>query len=152
MLIIYNIRAFDKKIIFLNEAWHASGSWHKNIAIFLLNKINFDTAFVRYCARSCEPGSQCRPNECIFGSGKPRRVGILEWGGGVYEPGEGNGKLVYEQPWYRVDGSCHSKEGSKYVERGWKGEQRRISEGETKKQGECAMYIVICVRVYNECL
>jgi hypothetical protein len=32
------------------------------------------------CARSCEPGSQCRPNECIFGSGKPRGVGILEWG------------------------------------------------------------------------
>ncbi len=34
-----------------------------------------------YCARSCEPGTQCRPNECIFGSGKPRGVGILEWGG-----------------------------------------------------------------------
>jgi hypothetical protein len=29
------------------------------------------------------------------------------------EPREGNGKLVYEQPGYRVDGSCHSKEGSK---------------------------------------
>ncbi len=35
------------------------------------------------------------------------------WNGGVYEPGDGNGKLVYEQPGYRVDGSCHSKEGSK---------------------------------------
>jgi hypothetical protein len=34
-------------------------------------------------------------------------------GGGVYEQGKGNGKLVYEQPGYRVDGSCHSKEGSK---------------------------------------
>ncbi len=22
-------------------------------------------------AGSCEPGSRCRPNECIFGSGKP---------------------------------------------------------------------------------
>jgi hypothetical protein len=32
---------------------------------------------------------------------------------GVDEPREGNGKLVYEQPGYRVDGSCHSKEGSK---------------------------------------
>jgi hypothetical protein len=63
------------------------------------------------CARSCEPSSKCRPNECIFGSGRPRGVGILEWG--VYEPGEGNGKLVYEQPGYEVDGSCHSKEGSK---------------------------------------
>jgi hypothetical protein len=35
------------------------------------------------------------------------------WNGWVYEPREGNGKLVYEQPGYRVDGSCHSKEGSK---------------------------------------
>ncbi len=33
------------------------------------------------------------------------------WNGGVYEPRDG--KLVYEQPGYRVDGSCHSKEGSK---------------------------------------
>jgi hypothetical protein len=46
-----------------------------------------------------------------LGLGKPRGVGILEWG--VYEPREGNGKLVYEQPGYEVDGSCHSKEGSK---------------------------------------
>ncbi len=38
-------------------------------------------------------------------------VGIL--GGKVYEPGEGTGKLVYEQPGNEVDGSCHSKEGSK---------------------------------------
>ncbi len=35
----------------------------------------------------------------------------MEWG--VYEPGEGNGKLVYEQPGYELDGSCHTKEGSK---------------------------------------
>jgi hypothetical protein len=63
------------------------------------------------CARSCEPGSRCCPNECIFGSGNSGGVGILEQG--VYETGEGNGKLVYEQPGYEVDGSCHSKEGSK---------------------------------------
>jgi hypothetical protein len=31
----------------------------------------------------------------------------------VYEPDEGMGKLVYEQPGNEVDGSCHSKEGSK---------------------------------------
>jgi hypothetical protein len=46
-----------------------------------------------------------------IGVGKLRGVGILELG--VYEPGEGNGKLVYEQPGNEVDGSCHSKEGSK---------------------------------------
>ncbi len=63
------------------------------------------------CTRAYGLGSQCHPNECIFGSGKPRGVGIL--GGRVYEPGEGRGKLVYEQPGNEVDGSCHSKEGSK---------------------------------------
>ncbi len=41
----------------------------------------------------------------------PGEVGIL--GGRVYEPGEGMGKLVYEQPGNEVEGSCHSKEGSK---------------------------------------
>ncbi len=41
----------------------------------------------------------------------PGRVRIL--GGRVYEPGEGVGKLVYEQPGNEVDGSCHSKEGFK---------------------------------------
>ncbi len=30
------------------------------------------------CARSCEPGSQCHPNESIFGSRNLRGVGILE--------------------------------------------------------------------------
>jgi hypothetical protein len=38
-----------------------------------------------------------RPNECLFGSGKPPGVGILEWG--VYEPREGNGKLVFRATW-----------------------------------------------------
>ncbi len=45
--------------------------------------------------------------KCIFGFGKPRGVGIL--GGRVYEPGEGTGKLVYEQPGTEVDGSCHKR-------------------------------------------
>jgi hypothetical protein len=43
--------------------------------------------------------------KCIFRSGKPRGVGIS--GRRVYEPGEGMGKLVYEQPGNEVDGSCH---------------------------------------------
>jgi hypothetical protein len=46
-----------------------------------------------------------------LGLENPGGVGIL--GRGLYEPGEGNGKLVYEQPGNEVDGSCHSKEGSK---------------------------------------
>ncbi len=54
-----------------------------------------------------------RPNECtrIFGSGKPRGVGIS--GKGPHGVGEGNGESVYEQLGNEVDRSCHSKEGSK---------------------------------------
>jgi hypothetical protein len=51
-----------------------------------------------------------------------RGFGIL--GQGVYETGEGNGKLVYEQPGYEVDGSCDSKEGSKEVKRARMGSKR----------------------------
>jgi hypothetical protein len=43
------------------------------------------------CAGSCEPGSRCRPNECIFGGEKPRGVGILKLG--VYEQGKGSGEF-----------------------------------------------------------
>jgi hypothetical protein len=35
------------------------------------------------------------------------------WNEGYMSQGEGNGKLVYEQPGNEVDGSCHNKEGSK---------------------------------------
>ncbi len=71
----------------------------------------FQALWKKYCARACGSGSQCHPNECIFGSGKPQGVGIL--GGGYMSQGREMGKLVYEQPGNEVDGSCHSKEGSK---------------------------------------
>jgi hypothetical protein len=49
--------------------------------------------------------------ECIFGSGKPRGVGILDKGSTwTTERTKGS---VYEQQGAEVDGSCHSKEGSK---------------------------------------
>ncbi len=91
-----------------------------------------------WCARSCEPGSHCCPNECIFGSGEPRGVGIL--GRGVYEPGEGNGEVSLQATWER-GGRILSQQGGFQVsreglERGAKGNQ----QGE-KKQGECAVYI-----------
>jgi hypothetical protein len=56
-------------------------------------------------------GSQCRPNECLFGSGKTPGGQDSGWGpdGRVREM-QGS---VYEQPKEEVDGSCHSKEGSK---------------------------------------
>jgi hypothetical protein len=47
--------------------------------------------FLYSCTGSCEPGSRCHPNECIFGGEKPRGVGILELG--VYEQGKGNGEF-----------------------------------------------------------
>jgi hypothetical protein len=36
---------------------------------------------------------------------------------GYMSQGREMGKLVYEQPGYEVDGSCYSKEGSKYSPR-----------------------------------
>jgi hypothetical protein len=47
----------------------------------------------------CGLGSQCRPNECIFGSGKPWGVRIS--GRGVYEPGEGNRGVSLRATWER---------------------------------------------------
>ncbi len=63
------------------------------------------------CAGSCEPASRHRPNECIFGSGKPRGGGI--WMRGYMSKGREMESLVHEQPGYEVDGSYHIKEGSK---------------------------------------
>jgi hypothetical protein len=37
------------------------------------------------CARSCEPGSQCRPNECILGSGNSGGSGF--WNEGYMSQG-----------------------------------------------------------------
>ncbi len=35
------------------------------------------------------------------------------WRGGYMSQVRELGKIIYEQPGYEVDGSCHSKEGSK---------------------------------------
>jgi hypothetical protein len=59
-------------------------------------------------------GSQWRPNECIFGSGKPRGVGIL--GRWVYEPGEGNGEVSLRATWER-GGRVLSQQGGFQVSR-----------------------------------
>ncbi len=58
---------------------------------FIRMSILYTQLFLKsYCLRACGLGSQCRPNECIFGSGKPPggsgfRVGgymsqVREWG------------------------------------------------------------------------
>ncbi len=93
----------EKKTVLLCEASRAPSC--SNVVT------NEDDIAKGECARACGSGSQCRPNECIFGSGKL-------WGSGFWVKGYMSqvremGKLVYEQPGNEVDGSCHSKEGSK---------------------------------------
>ncbi len=62
----------------------------------------------------------------ILGLGNPGGVGILGKGGARWARwGEMQGS-VYEQPKGEVDGSHHSKEGSKYVEEGNKGSKGNI--------------------------
>ncbi len=96
---------------------------------------------VMKCTRAYGSGSQCRPNECIFGSGKPRGVGIL--GRRVYEPGEGNGEVSLWATWER-GGRILSQQGGFQVSRGGqKGEQRGAKgkqQGE-KEEEESALYI-----------
>jgi hypothetical protein len=45
--------------------------------------------------------------------GNPGGLGF--WNGGYMNKGREMGRSVYEQPGNEVDGSCHSKEGSKLV-------------------------------------
>jgi hypothetical protein len=66
-----------------------------------------------------------------------------EWGGVEKRGGQFTSNL---KP--RWTGSYHSKEGflvSKGDRKGSKGNQ----QGEIKEQGDCAMYIVTCICVYN---
>jgi hypothetical protein len=95
---------------------------------FLLQVFNNKNTYIRPggssnpCTQAYGSGSQCRPNECIFESGKPRGVGIL--GRRVYEPGEGNGEVSLQATWER-GGQILSQQGGFQVSRGGqKGEQR----------------------------
>ncbi len=80
------------------------------------------------CTRAYGSGSQCRPNECIFGSGRPRGVGIL--GRRVYEPGEVNGEVSLRATWER-GGRILSQQGGFQVS----------GEGRKEDKGEYALYI-----------
>ncbi len=71
------------------------------------------------------------------------------WRGEGLGIGLGKGRSVYKQPETKVDGS--SKEGFQVSEGDSKGEQKGFSKGR-KKQGDCATYVVICIRIHNECL
>ncbi len=74
--------------------------------------------------------------ERIFGSGELQ--GGRDFEGGVYESGEGNGKISLQQGGFQVS------------EGGTNGEQKEIEE--SKKQGNYSGLVVIYGRVHNECL
>ncbi len=93
------------------------------------------------CAGSCEPGSRCCPNECIFGGEKPRGVRVSELG--VYEQGKGNGEFSLQAIGDRGGRILSQQGGFQVSERGL---ERGISKGRRYARGT-RMYIVICVRV-----
>jgi hypothetical protein len=62
------------------------------------------------------------------------------WVGGYMSQVREMGKLVYEQPGNEVDGSCHSKEGSKSVEKGRKGSKRESARGKRSKGNVLCIY------------
>ncbi len=73
--------------------------------------------------------------------------GFWEFGGG----GGGSGEVSLQATWDRGGRILSQLGGFQVSGKGKKGRQREISKG-SKEQGECAMYIVICVRVHKECL
>jgi hypothetical protein len=81
----------------------------------------------RTCAGFCEPGSQCRPNECIFGGEKPRGVGILELG--VYEQGKENGEFSLQAIGDRGGRILSQLGGFQVSERGLKRGTRGMRKG-----------------------
>ncbi len=82
---------------------------------------------------------------CIFGGEKPRGVGILE--AEVYEQGKGNGEGSLQANGDQGGWILSQLGGFQVSEGDRKGEQGELARG--IKQGECIMYIVICVRVYK---
>jgi hypothetical protein len=101
--------------------------------------VNVDNIAKGECSRAYGSGLQCCPNECIFGSGKPWGVGILD--GGVYEPGEGNGEVSLRATWERggrilsrLGGFQVSREGEKGEQWGAKGSKEESARG---RKGTC---------------
>ncbi len=104
-------------------------------------------SYISKCTGSCEPGSRCHPNECIFGREKPRGVGNLELG--VYEQGERIGEFslqaIGDQGGWILSQQGGFQVNERGVGKGSKGRQK----GEKIKQGEYVMCTVICIRVYK---
>ncbi len=86
-----------------------------------------------YCAGSCEPGSRCRPNECIFGSGRPRGSGF--WNEGYMGKGRELGRSIYEQPGNEVDGILSQQGRFQVSKRRRMGSKREWEKGKQKARG-----------------
>ena len=105
--------------------------------------------FQKYCSGQKTPESWGRLSEALGNWGS----GNLEGGG--FGERVGTGEVSLKATWDRggrilsqLGGFQVSRKGVKGVRKGSKGESARGD----KKQGECAMYIAICARVYKECL
>ncbi len=106
------------------------------------------------CTGSCEPGSRCHPNECIFGGEKARGIVILELG--VDEQGQGNGefslqaigdqggRILSQQGGFQV--SEGEQEGTRGARRA-----RGISKRNDKARGIRHVHIIMLVYI-NKCL
>jgi hypothetical protein len=67
--------------------------------------------FENNCAGSCGPDSDVVLMNVYLELGNPGGSGF--WNEGYLSKGREKGRSVYEQPGNEVDGSYHSKEGSK---------------------------------------
>ncbi len=64
----------------------------------------------------------------------PRGAGILEWG--VYEQGEGNGKISLRATWERGGRILSQPGGFQVSKEGQMGSKKGAKKGERKKQGD----------------
>ncbi len=95
-----------------------------------------------YCSGSCEPGSRCHPNECIFGGEKPRGVGILE--SGVHEQGKGNGEVSLQANGDQGRRILSQLGGFQVSEGDRKGEQGELARGDNQARGMRHVHCNLC--------
>ncbi len=69
---------------------------------------------------------------------------------GVYESGEGNGKISLRATWVRGGRILPQQGGFQVSKGGTNGEQKEIEE--SKKQGDYSGIVAICARAHNVCL
>ena len=97
-----------------------------------------------HCKRAYGLGSQCRPNECLFGSDKPRGLGFRV---GARWAGEGNEGVSLRATQERGGRILSQQGGFQVSGKGNKGEQREQGE-----QGDNHVHNLSILCIYrNEC-